>query len=136
MIYIILIGLSLALFGGFLVLVSLERARGLRVAGALRNKLDKRVARAAFIAQHVDWGAFLRHLVGSAAERTAHDLAHSILRFVRTAERTLTRFVKYLRERRGMPMDETGEESTAFQRALAKVSTAVKSAARRKQKTK
>lgn len=136
MIYIILIGLSLALFGGFLVLVSLERARGLRVAGALRNKLDKRVARAAFIAQHVDWGAFLRHLVGSAAERTAHDLAHSILRFVRTAERTLTRFVKYLRERRGMPMDETGEESTAFQRALAKVRTAVKSAARRKQKTK
>ena len=103
MIYLILIGLSLALFGGFLVLVSFERSRGLRVAGEVRNKLDKKVARATFIAQHVDWGAFLRHLVGSAAERTAHDIAHSILRFVRTTERLLTRFVKYLRERRGMP---------------------------------
>lgn len=129
MIYLILIGLSLALFGGFLVLVSFERARGLRVAGEVRNRLDKKVARAAFIAEHVDWGAFLRHLVGSAAERTAHDLAHSVLQFVRTAERLLTRFVRYLRERRGMPAEEAGEDSTVLQRALGKVRHAVRTAA-------
>lgn len=135
MMYLILIGLSLALFGGFLALVSFERSRGLRVAGDVRNKLDKKVARATFIAQHVDWGAFIRHLVGSAAERAAHDIAHSILRFVRTTERLLTRFVKYLRERRGMPVEEAGEDSTAFQRALGKVRMAVRSASGRKRKS-
>ena len=135
MIYLILIGISLALFGGFLALVSFERSRGLRVAGEARNTLDKKVARATFVAQHVDWGAFFRHLVGSAAERTAHDIAHSILRFVRTTERLLTRFVKYLRERRGMPAEEAGEDSTAFQRALGKVRMAVRSASGRKRKS-
>lgn len=134
MIYLILIGLSLALFGGFLVLVSFERSRGLRVAGAVRNRLDKKVARAAFIAQHVDWGAFTKHLVGSAAERTAHDIAHSILRFVRTAERLLTRIVKRLRERRGIPVEDTGEETGTLQRTIRKVRSAVRSAARRKSK--
>ena len=134
MIYLILIGISLALLGAFLVLVSFERSRGLRVAGELRNTLDKKVARAAFIAQHVDWGAFVRHLVGSAAERTAHDLAHSVLRFVRTAERLLTRFVKYLRERRGMPTEEPGEDQGGFQKVFGKMRTAVRSASKRKQK--
>lgn len=134
MIYLILIGLSIALFGGFLALVSFERARGLRVAGEVRNKLDKKVARATFIAQHVDWGAFLRHLVGSAAERTAHDVAHSVLRFVRTTERLLTRFVKYLRERRGMPVEEASEDQGAFQRTMAKLRVAVRNATHRKQK--
>lgn len=117
-----------------MVLVSFERSRGLRVAGEVRNKLDKKVARATFIAQHVDWGAFLRHLVGSAAERTAHDIAHSILRFVRTTERLLTRFVKYLRERRGMPIEEAHEDQNTLQRALGKFRTAVRSATHRKQK--
>ncbi|HWH16488.1 MAG TPA: hypothetical protein VNU25_02820 [Candidatus Paceibacterota bacterium] len=134
MLYLILIGISLALLGAFLVLVSFERSRGLRVAGEFRNTLDKKVARAAFIAQHVDWGAFVRHLVGSAAERTAHDLAHSVLRFVRTTERLLTRFVKYLRERRGMPVEESHEDQTAFQKAFSKVRTAVRGAATRKPK--
>lgn len=135
MIYLILIGLSIALFAGFLALVSFERSRGLRVAGEVRNKLDKKVARATFVAQHVDWGAFFRHLVGSAAERTAHDIAHSILRFVRTTERLLTRFVKYLRARRGIPVEEVSEDQGAFQRTMGKFRAAVRNASGRKRKS-
>lgn len=130
MIYFILIGISLILFGGFLVLVSFERARGLRIAGVYRNKLDKKVARAVFVAQHVDWGAFTRHLLGTAIERLAHDIAHGTLRIVRTTERTLTRFVKHLRERRGMTVDETAldDESHPFRTGINKLRYALRSA--------
>lgn len=136
MIYLILIGTSIALFAGFLALVSFERSRNARIAGGARNKLDKRVARATFIAQHVDWGAFLKHLLGSAAERTAHDVAHGVLRFVRSAERLLTRFVKYLRARRGMPTEDAQEDQGSVARIFRKVRTAVRRAPRRAPKAK
>lgn len=112
MLYIILIGLSLVLFGGFIALTAFERKRGLRVAGVYRNKLDAKVSRTAFIATHVDWGAFTRHLVGTVLERVLHDVAHFVLRIVRTTERLLTRTVKALRERRGItvPLETEGEE--------------------------
>lgn len=127
MLYLILIGISLILFGGFLALVSFERSRGLRVAGVVRNKLDKKVARAAFVARHVDWGAFTRHLVGSALERFAHDLAHGILQIVRITERLLTRAVRYLRERRGIPVEADGD-AHPVQNALLKARTALRNA--------
>ncbi|MES2931716.1 MAG: hypothetical protein V4682_03410 [Patescibacteria group bacterium] len=112
MLYLILIGLSLILFGGFIALTAFERRRGLRVAGIYRNKLDAKVSRAAFIATHVDWGAFTKHLLGTVLERVLHDVAHFVLRIVRTTERLLTRTVKALRERRGItvPLETEGEE--------------------------
>ncbi len=110
MVFIILIGLSLMLLGGFLALTMLERGRGLRVAGTLRNRLDAKVSRAAFIVKHVDWGAFAKHLAGTATERVLHDIAHGVLRFVRSAERMLTRTVRTLRERRGLSTEDASDE--------------------------
>jgi hypothetical protein len=130
MIFLILIALSLILLGGFLLLVSFERGRGLRIMGAWRNSLDRKVARAAFIASHVDWGAFVKHLASTATERVLHDTAHLVLRFVRTMERLLTRTVKSLRERRGIPAleDETEGKANAFQAGLLRVRAALRSA--------
>lgn len=129
MIFIILIALSLILLGGFFVLVGFERSRGLRIAGVWRNKLDAKVARTAFIVNHVDWGAFVRHLLGSAAERIAHDVAHTVLKIVRTAERFLTRAVKYLRMRRGLAVEEEPEEEVGpIQARVLKLKSAVRNA--------
>lgn len=111
MIYFSLIGLSLMLLGGFLVLVALEQRHGFRIAGTGRAWLDRKVARASFVAAHVDWGAFLRYLASTAVERVLHDAAHGILRLVRMTERMLTRAVKRLRERRGIlvPLEDAQE---------------------------
>ncbi|MES2668171.1 MAG: hypothetical protein V4644_00555 [Patescibacteria group bacterium] len=130
MTYLILIAVSFILLGGFLVLVAFERSQGLRVMGGWRNRLDKHVARITFVARHVDWGAFVRHLLGTVLERFLHDAAHAVLRFVRTMERFLTRAVKGLRERRGMPAPEgDGEETTgAFSAGMEKVRAALRSA--------
>ena len=131
MLYLILIILSLLLFGGFLMLTNFERKRGLRVVGAWRNALDAKVSRATFIATHVDWGAFSRHLAGTFLERVLHDIAHTILRFVRTTERLLTRAVKYLRARRGItaPLETEGEEKpSALQEGLHRVRSALRNA--------
>ncbi len=127
MIYAILIGIAALLLGGFLMLAAFERNRGLRVAGAVRNKLDKRVARLAFVATHVDWGAFLRHLTGTALERVLHDIAHGILQFVRISERFLTRTVRTLRERRGIESPEEEEsEGNPLSRGIERVRTALR----------
>jgi len=129
MVYIILIAASLILLGGFLMLAAFERGRGLRVAGELRNRFDKKVARASFIARHVDWGAFVKHLVGTVFERVLHDTAHAVLRMVRTTERLLTRTVKGLRERRGIVApEEEKEKENVFQVGLVRVRTALKNA--------
>lgn len=131
MLYLILIAASLILFGGFLMLASFERKRGLRAAGKLRNRLDAKVSRAVFILTHVDWGAFVRHLAGTAFERVLHDVAHFILRFVRTTERLLTRAVKGLRERRGITAPlETSEEKkpNVLQAGARRVRSAFRSA--------
>lgn len=129
MIFIILIALSMILLGGFFVLVGFERSRGLRIAGIWRNKLDAKVAKTAFIVNHVDWGAFVRHLLGTAAERIAHDVAHTVLKIVRTAERLLTRAVKYLRMRRGLTVEEEPEEEVGpIQARVLKLKSAVRNA--------
>ncbi len=119
MTYLISILVSLALFAGFLVLTLFEKKRGLRVAGELRNKLDAKVSRVLFVLSHVDWGAFLKHLVVTGTQRIAHDVAHATLLVVRTVERLLTRAVKYLRERRGAgPLPESGEQLRPLERAV------------------
>lgn len=131
MLYIILIGVSLILFGGFIVLTAFERKRGLRVAGVYRNKLDAKVSRVMFIATHVDWGAFTRHLLGTVLERVLHDAAHFVLRLVRTTERLLTRTVKALRERRGItvPLESEGNEKPGIlQEGAHRIRVALKSA--------
>ncbi len=131
MAYLIIIGVSLILFGGFLLLTAFERGRGLRVAGVLRNALDAKVARATFIATHVDWGAFVKHLLGTVFERVLHDVAHFVLKLVRTTERLLTRTVKYLRARRGIttPLEsEADEPSGTLQAGIQRVRAALRSA--------
>ncbi len=117
------------------MLVSFERKRGLRVAGALRNALDARIARVSFIVTHVDWGAFTKHLLGTVFERVLHDTAHVVLQIVRTVERVLTKAVKTLRERRGFAPLENTEEEGAFQVGMRKVRTALRSARRVSRKT-
>ena len=127
MINLILIGVTAALLGGFLLLAALERGREVRVLGAWRSALDKKVSRAAFVATHVDWGAFARHLAGTATERVLHDIAHSILQMVRMTERLLTRAVKNLRERRGIPTDEPEDApASPIARSIDKVRTALR----------
>ncbi len=113
------------------MLVAFERGRGLRVAGAWRNALDKKVSRASFVLTHVDWGAFLKHLTGTALERVTHDVAHAILQFVRVTERFLTRTVRTLRERRGVAVEEDGEEQGGpLARGIERVRSALRNARR------
>jgi hypothetical protein len=132
MLFIILIAVSLILLGGFLLLVSFERGRGLRIMGDWRNSLDRKVGRAAFVASHVDWGAFVKHLASTFTERVLHDVAHLVLRLVRIMERLLTRIVKSLRERRGIPAleDEAEGKANPFQASVLKVRTALRNARR------
>lgn len=135
MVYIVLVGISSMLLGGFLLLTGFERGRGLRVAGSFRNALDAKVARAAFIAKHVDWGAFVKHLSGTVLERVAHDIAHTVLLLVRTIERTLTRAVRSLRERRGLANEGPGTEDTApIEALIAKARVALRNARRASRK--
>jgi hypothetical protein len=95
----ILVRSSLTLFGAFLLLTVFEAKYG-RVGGSLRGRWDRHVTRATFIAQHIDWGGFIKHVVQSFIERVAHDVAHTTLQATRFIERLLTRAVRSLRERR------------------------------------
>ncbi len=99
MLFVIFIGTALILFGGFLLLTAYER-RHARVFDAMRRKLDRVIFRLTFIVTHVDWSGFSKHMVRTSLERIAHDLAHGALQVVRFLERTLTRTVRFLRERR------------------------------------
>lgn len=96
---IILVGVSLTLFGAFLILTTVESRYG-RVGGNLRLRLDRFAGRAEFVAKHVDWSALIKHLTRTGIERLLHDMVHGSLMVVRFLERTLTRFVRLLRERR------------------------------------
>ncbi len=96
----ILITLACILFGGFLLLTALETRTGSRIGEPLRKKLDRQVARLTFIATHIDWSGFAKHVVRSTFERIVHDSAHATLIAVRFMERILTRTVRSMRERR------------------------------------
>lgn len=85
------------LLGGFLALTRLETARGARLFGAQRVRLDATLERFAYIFAHVDFAAFLREESRHLAERVGHDVAHLTLQGVRATERFLTRVVRYFR---------------------------------------
>ncbi len=97
--YLITILASLLLLTGFVTWSWLETRQGFRVLAGPRRKLDGKVARAAFVIQHIDWQAFFAHLLRSTVERIAHDVVHMTLILVRATERMLTRNIRTLRER-------------------------------------
>lgn len=104
MLFIILLALSCTLFGGFLILTAVEQKRQARVFSGSRAVLDKQISRVSFIISHVDWSAFVKHLVRTNTEKFLHDVAHGSLIVVRFVERTLTGVVRAMRERRsGLP---------------------------------
>ncbi|HEX2792697.1 MAG TPA: hypothetical protein VHO23_03200 [Candidatus Paceibacterota bacterium] len=111
MAYIIAVAVALVLFGGFVALASCEAGAGRRflLAGP-RKSLDRKVARVAFILDHVDLGAFMRDTVRDGIERVLHDVAHASLLAVRFLERALTRFVRRLREKRDGASDASLKE--------------------------
>jgi|CXWL01.1.fsa_nt_gi hypothetical protein len=100
MLYLLLILASIVFLGGFLTLTMYEGRRGARFFPDLRYALDKRMARAGFIVEHVDWGAFMAHMTQSSLETFAHEIVHRVLVLVRALERLLTRIVRSLRVRR------------------------------------
>lgn len=113
--HLILIAAPLVLLALFLAVTAYEGRRGRRLAlSGPRYLFDKKMERAAFIVQHVDWGAFLNDLTKSGAERLLHDLAHSTLIAVRAVERELTSLVRTLRARReptALPAPDAQEPS-------------------------
>jgi len=109
MAYLVFILGTLTLFVGFFALTYYEARRGVRVFATERTRLDAQVARAQFILEHVDLGAFLRDEVRRVAGRIGHDVAHLSLQMVRAIERVLTRLVRYLRSRN--EVDLTPHES-------------------------
>ncbi len=125
MYYIVAILVSLALLLGFLSLTYFETAKGFRILGWSRRRLDRRVGQVTFIMEHVDLGGFVRDTVRAALERLLHDLAHTSLLFVRLIERLLTRFVRQLRGRR----EEVGPEAAprrSFREAVRHVRSTVR----------
>jgi hypothetical protein len=100
MLYLVLILASMLLWMGFLGLTVVEARTGARLLENPRRALDRRVQRVSFLANHVHWGNFISHVLGSLIERIAHDIAHGTLIAVRFVEHELTRTVRYLRSRR------------------------------------
>ena len=101
MIYLIILVALLTLLAGFMLLTAFETKTGRRALGRLRERLDARTARTSFIIRHVDWAGFTKHSLRTGLEWVAHEIAHGILLLVRFLERSLTRIVRGLRERRG-----------------------------------
>ncbi len=97
MIYLILIGLTFVLSGGFLVLSAYEQTREARYYEEYRARLDKQVKRIMFIIEHVDFVAFAKDESLRIAGKVSHFVAHLSLQAVREVERVLTRLVRYLR---------------------------------------
>ena len=119
--YFIAIAVPLVLLVLFLALVAVEERRGRRLFfPGRRYALDLKAERAAFVIQHVDWGAFTSDLARTSFERLAHDLAHTTLIFVRALERQLTKLVRVLRARRDqhfLPQRST-EKPTRMESAI------------------
>jgi hypothetical protein len=132
MIYLVSTLLAIVLFAGFILLTYMEQRRGVRYFAHSREALDKRVGRLEFIAEHVDFAAFLRDNVKAVGERIVHDTAHGSLVAVRFVERLLTRAVRSLRERRAenaIANDEQkaeGPEAVSFASSMKDFSTALR----------
>ncbi|MDO8624079.1 MAG: hypothetical protein Q7R54_01865 [bacterium] len=111
----VLVGLSILLFVGFLLLTRYEVAHGMRLLATRRMAFDARATHLTFALTHIDFESFLREQVHILSARIAHDIAHLSLITVRVVERLLTRLVKHLRARHGIVA-----ASTATPRAFVK----------------
>ncbi|MDE1966444.1 MAG: hypothetical protein KGI41_04365, partial [Patescibacteria group bacterium] len=114
MAYVVAILVALALLIGFIVLTVYERARGARFFEAYRASLDAQAERLAFIAEHVDFPAFLRDSSRELAAYAMHEIVNGTLITVRALERLLTRAVRYLRVRRPAPPPARPENRSSF----------------------
>ena len=83
----------------FVVILVIERKRGKTFFPRTRGRFDTNVARAVYVVNHIDWGAFFGHVLKLSLEKIAHDIVHGVLLMVRTVERSLTRAIRVLRER-------------------------------------
>jgi hypothetical protein len=101
---------SLALLVGFFVLTGYETRRGTRLYAPSRARLDAAVSRVEFIVEHVNLGVFLRDEIRHLAGRVGHNIVHTTLVVVRSAERLLTRLVRRLRTH---PEVDTAPRETA-----------------------
>ncbi|HVW82908.1 MAG TPA: hypothetical protein VHC68_03125 [Candidatus Paceibacterota bacterium] len=118
---------ALALVAGFFALTSWETARGGRLFAPARARFDERVARAAFVARHVDWGSYFASESRVLLLRLGHDLAHLSLRFVRFVERVLARTLRSLRARVAHEAP-AGEPTRPFVQALSDFKEELKTA--------
>lgn len=97
--YFIITILSVSLLLLYVVVLIIERKRGMRFFSSARARFDHKVSRLAYIMEHIAWGPFFGHMLKLSIERIAHDVVHGVLLAVRTVERTLTRAIRVLRER-------------------------------------
>jgi hypothetical protein len=119
MLYLAFVLVSVFLFAGFLWLTRFEAARGAKLFADKRATLDAEAERIETAILHIDLSHFLRMGVRALIARVAHDIAHATLLIVRFVERTLTRAVRSLRERRTLPSVTTdGSPSSDFVAAM------------------
>ena len=121
MAYLIILGISVILCGGFIGLTMLETSRGVRIFEGPRAKLDRHAARFFFIVDHVDWSEFLSHSFRSLLVRIVHDIAFVSLALVRYIERQLTRAIRYLRDRRPNVLAPTASRQSILDQATSYV---------------
>lgn len=114
MLYLAIFIVALVLFFGFLALTAYEGKRGSRVFASGRASLDAKVSETTGALKHVDFSAFLWHLVRDVTSRIVHDVAHVSLIVVRWLERFLTRIVRYLRGKTSVATVPTEGNRSAF----------------------
>lgn len=132
--YFILILVPSVLLGLFLALVSYEERIGRRVVlEGRRHLFDTKMARVAFVARHVDWGAFLSDLTRTSIERAVHDIAHATLLGVRFVERKLTELVRTLRSRSDQPLFPARKTDTPS--GFTKAMTSIRKSVQRSRRT-
>ena len=92
----------------------------------MRVRLDRFAQRVEFVIGHVDWGALTKHVVRTSIERVLHDSVHATLVVVRFIERTLTRTVRGLRERRAGRLPAHPRQKVSLRETLRKFRTSFK----------
>jgi hypothetical protein len=109
---------TLALFAAFCALLSFERARGARVLAGLRGRLDTEVVRAAYLAEHVDWGGYTREKLRAGSLWLGHELARLALALVRAVERALARTLRQIRAQTASAPPASAQAARPFVQAL------------------
>lgn len=110
--YLLAILISGSILLGFVLILAIERGRGVRFFPITRKRLDARVARLFYIVEHVDWGAFFSHVLKLTIDKIAHDIVHGTLIVIRGIEKYLTKAIRLLRSRLA---GHEGTETDGFQ---------------------